>query len=77
MPVYTLIPDEHDFEPEEISAADASTLLAGIHDFGWNAAGVFQDGRFVFTLARNTSGFWTILPGLPESDTEHAAEPLT
>lgn len=66
MPLYNLIPDEHDFEPEEIEAADAATLLAEIHGFGWNAARVMQDGKFVFTLSRNPRGFWSILPGLPE-----------
>lgn len=75
MPVYTLIPDEHDFDLEEIAAADAAALLAKIHGFGWNAARVLQDGKFVFTLSRNPKGFWSILPGLPDGDEITAAAP--
>lgn len=66
MPVYTLIPDEHDFEAAEIVAEDAAQLLTGIYGLGWNAARVLENGKFAFTLSRNTKGFWSILPGLPE-----------
>lgn len=67
MPVYTLIPGEHDFDVEEIVAADAARLLEEIHGFGWNAAQVLQDGKFVFMVSRNVKGFWSILPGLPDT----------
>jgi hypothetical protein len=53
MPVYTLISDEHGFEPEEVVAADARQLLGLIHRFGWNSARVLQDGEHVFTLSLN------------------------
>lgn len=74
MPLYTLIPDEHDFEPEEIVAADAAALLGEIHSFGWNAARVLKHGKFVFTLSRSTKGFWSILPGLPKHNEIHPVE---
>lgn len=73
MPVYTLIPDEHDFEPEEIEAADAAQLLTSIHGFGWNRARVLRDGTFAFTVSMNPQGFWSILPGLPEGHEISAA----
>lgn len=57
MPVYTLIPEEHDFEPEDIEAGDARQLLAKVHEFGWNKARVPQDGHYVFTVAMNPTGF--------------------
>jgi hypothetical protein len=67
MPVYTLIADEHDFEPEEIIAADAAQLLCAVHGFGWNRARVLQDGVYVFTVSLNPEGFWSILPDLPRT----------
>jgi hypothetical protein len=75
VPVYTLIPDEHDFEPEEFVAADAARLLEEIHGLGWNAALVLQDGNFAFTLPRSSKGVWSILPSLP--DAPEASEHLT
>ena len=66
MPVYMLIPDEHDFEAEELIAADAAQLLASIHGFGWNRARVMQDGEYVFNVARSPQSVWSILPALPD-----------
>jgi hypothetical protein len=66
VPVYTLIPDEHDFEPEVIAAPNAAQLLSEVYGFGWNSARVLQDDQFVFTLQRDPHGFWSILPRLPE-----------
>ena len=66
MPTYTLIPDEHDFDPEELVADGPGDLLARVYGFGWNRARVLQDGRFVFTVAQSLEGVWSILPGLSE-----------
>jgi hypothetical protein len=66
MPTYTLIPDEHDFEAEELVADGPRELLTKIYDYGWNKARVLEEGQFLFTLARSTSGAWAILPDLPE-----------
>lgn len=67
MLTYTLIPDEHDFEPEELTAENPSDLLNKVYGYGWNKARVLLDGQFMFTLARSPAGAWTILPGLPEA----------
>jgi hypothetical protein len=67
MPIYSLIPDEHDFEPEELIADGPRELLNEIYGQGWNKARVLQDGHFVFTVARNAGGVWAILPGLPDA----------
>lgn len=68
MPIYTLISDEHGFDPEEIEADDASQLLGLIHRFGWNSARVLQDGEHAFTVSLNPQGFWSIVQGLPLDD---------
>ena len=68
MPTYTLVPEEHDYEPEELIAESPKALLGGVYDAGWNRARVLQDGRYIFTLSRDVSGAWAILPGLPEAD---------
>jgi hypothetical protein len=55
-----------------IDAVDGGQLLGMVHRFGWNAARVFQDGKFVFTVVLNPKGFWSIMPDLPEeSPTQH------
>lgn len=68
MPTYTLVPDEHDFEPEEFTAEGPAQLLEMVYGCGWNAARVLQDGMFVFVVARSASGVWSILPGLAGAD---------
>lgn len=65
MPIYTFIPDEHDFEPEQVEADGPKDLLTKVYGYGWNKARVLQDGEFVFTVSRNSDGVWAILPGLP------------
>jgi len=65
MPTYTLLPDEHDFEPEEFEATGPEHLLEMVYGQGWNSARVLQDGTFIFTVARSPSGVWSIMPGLP------------
>ena len=65
MPTYTLIPDEHDFEPEELVADGPAELLSKVYSYGWNAARVLGDGTYLFTVSRSSRGVWSILPGLP------------
>jgi hypothetical protein len=66
MPIYTLIPDEHDYDPMAIEADNPAQLLSLVHRLGWNAAQVLKDGEYVFTVSLNPKGFWSILPALPE-----------
>lgn len=68
MPTYTLVPDEHDFEPEEFAAEGPAHLLEMVYECGWNSARVLQDGKFAFVVARSVSGIWSILPGLADTD---------
>lgn len=68
MPTYTLVPDEHDYEPEELIADDPRDLLNKVYGYGWNAARVLQDGTFIFTVCRNVDGVWAILPVLPDAE---------
>lgn len=65
MPIYTFIPDEHDFEPERIEAGGPQDLLSKVYGYGWNKARVLQDDEFVFIVSCNTQGVWSILPSLP------------
>lgn len=67
MPTYTLIPLEHDFEPEELVAGGPAQLLNKIYGYGWNSAQVLQDGEFVFVVSCSAAGVWSIMPGLPDS----------
>jgi len=68
MPTYTFLPEEHDFEPEELVADGPEELLSAVYGYGWNKARVLQDGAYVFTVSRSVNGMWSILPGLPEGD---------
>lgn len=68
MPTYTFLPEEHDFEPENLVADGPEAMLASVYGFGWNKASVFEDGQYLFTLSRSVSGIWSILPGLPGAD---------
>lgn len=76
MPTYTLIPDEHDYEAEELIADGPGQLLAMVYRYGWNAARVLQDGRYIFTVALDSNGVWSILPGLPDSDDNVAVQQI-
>lgn len=60
MPHFTLIPSEHDFEPEEFVAEDPGQALGLIHRLGWNAADLQQDGEYLYSLALNPEGVWSI-----------------
>ncbi len=68
MPTYTLVPDEHDYEPVEMEADSPRQVLGMVHRQGWNAARVLQDGEYAFTISLNPQGFWSIVQGLPDAD---------
>lgn len=60
MPVFTLISREHRFEPERFVAQDSGQVLGMIHRLGWNSADVRRDDQYLFSVALNRYGVWSI-----------------
>lgn len=66
MPLFTVTPRLHGpasksiERPEQFVAHDSGQVLGMVHRLGWDAADVEQDGKYLFSVALNRDGVWSI-----------------
>jgi len=60
MPRFTVISPDVTLAPEEFVARDSAQVLGLVHRLGWSSADVEKDGEYLFSLALNDRGVWSI-----------------
>lgn len=60
MPRFTIIPTYDPSEAFDLIAPDTAEMLNQISERGWQAADVYEDQGYQFTVRMAEQGFWTI-----------------